>query len=50
MDAVRNGQKTAFEPHPQCGIAVSINGKIYRDTWDQALPQYAETTSRIPGG
>ena len=34
--------KNAFEPYPQCGIAVSINGKIYRDTWDQALPQDAE--------
>ena len=42
----------AFEPHLQRGIAVSINGKIYRDTWDQVLPKDAEIylLPRIPGG
>jgi molybdopterin synthase sulfur carrier subunit len=41
-----------FEPHLQRGIAVSINGRIYRDTWDQALPPDAEIylLPRIPGG
>ena len=45
-------QYPAFEPHLQRGIAVSINGKIYRDTWDQALPADAEIylLPRIPGG
>ena len=41
-----------FEPHLQRGIAVSINGRIYRDTWDQPLPPDAEIylLPRIPGG
>jgi molybdopterin converting factor small subunit len=41
-----------FKPHLQRGIAVSINGRIYRDTWDQALPPDAEIylLPRIPGG
>ncbi len=45
-------QYPAIEPHLQRGIAVSINGKIYRDTWDQALPADAEIylLPRIPGG
>jgi hypothetical protein len=45
-------QYPAIEPHLQRGIAVSINGKIYRDTWDQALPPDAEIylLPRIPGG
>ena len=45
-------QYPAFEPHLQRGIAVSINGKIYRDTWDHALPPDAEIylLPRIPGG
>ena len=39
-------------PHINRGIAVSINGKIYRDTWDQELPTDAEIylLPRIPGG
>jgi sulfur-carrier protein len=39
-------------PHIQRGIAVSINGKIYRDSWDEKLPQDAEIylLPRIPGG
>lgn len=42
----------AFEPHLQRGIAVSINGKIYRDNWDEKLPADAEIylLPRIPGG
>jgi sulfur-carrier protein len=42
----------AFEPHLKQGIAVSINGRIYRDTWDTALPTDAEIylLPRIPGG
>ncbi len=41
-----------FEPHLKRGIAVSINGKIYRDTWDTPLPKDAEIylLPRIPGG
>ncbi len=42
----------AFEPHLKQGIAVSINGRIYRDTWDTKLPTDAEIylLPRIPGG
>lgn len=34
------------------GIAVSINGKIYRDQWDVELPQSAEIylMPRLAGG
>jgi sulfur-carrier protein len=41
-----------MEPHIQRGIAVSINGKIYRDNWDEKLPEDAEIylLPRIPGG
>jgi sulfur-carrier protein len=41
-----------FEPHLKRGVAVSIDGKIYRDTWDTALPADAEIylLPRIPGG
>lgn len=41
-----------FEPHLARGIAVSINGKIYRDNWDAPLPKDAEIylLPRIPGG
>ena len=32
--------------------AIFINGKIYRDSWDQTLPEGAEIylPPRIPGG
>ena len=45
-------QYPAIEPHLQRGIAVSINGRIYRDTWDTELPPNAEIylLPRIPGG
>ena len=41
-----------FEPHLKRGVAVSIDGKIYRDTWDTQLPDDAEIylLPRIPGG
>jgi sulfur-carrier protein len=41
-----------FESHLKQGIAVSINGRIYRDTWDTVLPTDAEIylLPRIPGG
>ncbi len=41
-----------FEPHLKRGVAVSIDGKIYRDTWDTVLPSDAEIylLPRIPGG
>lgn len=41
-----------FEPHLKRGVAVSIDGKIYRDTWDTELPSKAEIylLPRIPGG
>jgi sulfur-carrier protein len=34
------------------GVAVSINGQIFRDQWDTSLPQGAEIylMPRIPGG
>lgn len=39
-------------PHIARGIAVSINGKIFRDTWEQELPEGAEIylLPRIQGG
>jgi sulfur-carrier protein len=41
-----------MEPHIKRGVAVSINGKIYRDQWDTLLPEGAEIylMQRIPGG
>ncbi|MEO6610381.1 MAG: MoaD/ThiS family protein [Aestuariivirga sp.] len=41
-----------MEAHIKRGVAVSINGKIYRDLWDTSLPQGAEVylMPRIPGG
>lgn len=38
-------QYLAFEPCLQRGITVSLSGKIYRDTWDQALPPDAKSIS-----
>ena len=40
------------ESHIKRGVAVSINGKIYRDNWDTELPENAEIylLPRIPGG
>ena len=39
-------------PHIARGIAVSINGKIYRDDWGRELPDGAEIylLPRIQGG
>ena len=47
-----SAQYPAFEPYLKQGIAVSINGRIYRDTWDEKLPADAEIylLPRIPGG
>jgi sulfur-carrier protein len=41
-----------MEPHIKRGVAVSINGQIYRDQWDTSLPQGAEIylLPRVPGG
>jgi sulfur-carrier protein len=41
-----------MESHIKRGVAVSIDGKIYRDSWDTALPASAEIylLPRIPGG
>jgi sulfur-carrier protein len=41
-----------METHIKRGVAVSINGKIYRDQWDTSLPQDAEVylLPRVPGG
>jgi sulfur-carrier protein len=41
-----------MELHIKRGIAVSINGRIYRDQWDTELPRDAEIylMPRIPGG
>lgn len=38
--------------HIQRGVAVSIDGRIYRDQWDTELPEGAEIylMPRIPGG
>ena len=41
-----------LEKHIARGIAVSIDGVIYRDTWSKELPKDAEIflLPRIPGG
>lgn len=41
-----------MEPHIKRGVAVSIDGQIFRDQWDTALPEGAEIylLPRIPGG
>jgi sulfur-carrier protein len=41
-----------MDAHIKRGVAVSINGRIYRDQWDTALPKDAEIylMPRIPGG
>jgi sulfur-carrier protein len=42
----------ALEPYIERGIAVSIDGVIYRDTWSKELPQGAEIflLPRLVGG
>jgi sulfur-carrier protein len=41
-----------MEQHIQRGVAVSINGQIFRDQWETVLPDDAEIylMPRIPGG
>ena len=41
-----------LKPHLERGIAVSINGKIYRDSWFEKIPPNAEVylLPRIAGG
>lgn len=41
-----------MEAHIKRGVAVSIDGKIYRDQWETSLPEDAEVylLPRIPGG
>ena len=45
-------QYPGMAPHIARGIAVSINGKIFRDSWNEKLPQGAEIylLPRIQGG
>jgi sulfur-carrier protein len=41
-----------MEPHIKRGVAVSIDGRIWRDEWERELPENAEIylLPRIPGG
>jgi sulfur-carrier protein len=41
-----------MEPHIKRGVAVSINGQIFRDQWDTVLPVDTEIylMPRVPGG
>lgn len=45
-------QFPGLQPWIDRGIAVSINGTIYRDTWSKALPKDAEIflLPRLAGG
>ena len=45
-------QHPGLEPHIERGIAVAINGEIYRDTWSKELPKGAEIflLPRLVGG
>ncbi|MDA0823453.1 MAG: MoaD/ThiS family protein [Proteobacteria bacterium] len=41
-----------IQTHLDTGVAVSINGEIYRDNWDELIPDGAEVflLQRIEGG
>ncbi len=41
-----------LKPHIERGIAVSINGRIFRDSWGERIPDNAEVylLPRIAGG
>ena len=41
-----------LKPHIERGIAVSINGRIFRDSWGEEIPENAEVylLPRIAGG
>jgi molybdopterin synthase sulfur carrier subunit len=41
-----------LKPHIERGIAVSINGRIFRDSWGEKIPENAEVylLPRIAGG
>jgi sulfur-carrier protein len=45
-------QYPGMAPHIARGIAVSINGKIFRDSWGEKIPEKAEVylLPRIQGG
>ena len=45
-------QYPGMEPHIKRGVAVSIDGKIYRDQLDTKLPASSEIylLPRVPGG
>lgn len=45
-------QYPGMEPHIKRGVAVAINGQIYRDRLDTNLPANAEIylMPRVPGG
>jgi hypothetical protein len=45
-------QYPSLEPHIERGIAVAIDGTIYRDTWSKELPQDSEIflLPRLVGG
>jgi sulfur-carrier protein len=49
---VLSEQYPGMEPHIKRGVAVAIDGKIYRDQWDTELPNNAEIylLPRVPGG
>ncbi len=55
---IRELFRKIVEQHPRMqasldeGVAVSINGEIYRDDWAQMIPEGAEIflLPRIPGG
>ena len=45
-------QYPGLEPHIEQGVAVAIDGVIYRDTWSKELPKDAEIflLPRLAGG
>jgi sulfur-carrier protein len=49
---VLSNKYSGMEPHIKRGVAVSINGQIYRDQLDTKLPTNVEIylMPRVPGG
>ena len=52
LDMGLEAEYPGLKPHIERGIAVSINGRIFRDSWGEKIPENAEVylLPRIAGG